>query len=426
MTQRESGSMSRRMFHKTSSLTLAMASISLPSALHAAPQEDTEGDLGGNDEFAVLECFEVRHMLGVHPSVVRLPNDDLLYTYDDYTDAIEGSTGFVLRSTDNGRSWSDPILVLASRVWHGGIHLTLGMQTLKSGRVLLSWNDSISRKNHKRAPFDFICLRSDDNGHTWKGFDAQDTGIWQFSPYGKIIELPDGDVLCPGWGLPTKDASTIISGVLRSRDQGVTFREHHKIADGFSETDLTLLRDGRILALLRGGRGFEPGTHSSLSSDGGRTWSQPQRINMFGENFNAWYTAKGTLVAACRGIDGSGVHGTEAHSAEELKKLMAKRRSPQKGYGIHLFRAAKDDGTEWQYLFNLPDPAGREYRSWHESGEPCFANLPNGDLLIGYYSFDESIYDTLDPGMPAFTKSESKRIAHCFKRRPCACIVREL
>jgi len=34
--------MSRRMFHKTSSLTLAVASISLPSALRAAAPEDTE------------------------------------------------------------------------------------------------------------------------------------------------------------------------------------------------------------------------------------------------------------------------------------------------------------------------------------------------------------------------------------------------
>ena len=58
MTQRQSGSMSRRMFHKTSSVTLAMASMSRPSALRAAAREDTEGDPGGNDEFTVLECSE--------------------------------------------------------------------------------------------------------------------------------------------------------------------------------------------------------------------------------------------------------------------------------------------------------------------------------------------------------------------------------
>ncbi len=382
-------------------------------------------DLGGNDQFRILECFEVRHTLGQHPSVARLANDDLLYTYDDITDAIEGSTGFVIRSTDNGRTWSDPILILASRVWHGGIHLSLGMQVLKSGRVLLPWTDGISRKDHKKTWGHFMCLRSDDNGQTWTGFDPQDIDVWAFSPYGTIVELPDGEVICAGWGYPS-DQGEIRSGLIRSRDQGETFGEYVKIGDTFSETDLTLLADGRILALLRRGRGFEPETHYAHSADGGRTWTTPQRINMFGENYNAWYTAKGTLVAACRGIDGSGVHTPSKYSPQELEKLMARRRTVQQGYGIHFFRAAKADGSEWEYLFNLPDPEGLEYRAHHQAGEPCFANLPNGDLFIGYYSYDESIYETLNPGMPDFAQREAKRIAHCFKRRPCACILREL
>ncbi|MBH06336.1 MAG: hypothetical protein CMJ20_08445 [Phycisphaeraceae bacterium] len=382
-------------------------------------------DLGGNDQFRILECFEVRHTLGQHPSAVCLENNDLLYTYDDYTDAMEGSTGYVLRSTDYGRTWSDPILVLASRVWHGGIHLSLGMQALHSGRVLLPWTDGISRKNHAKAKGDFVCLRSDDNGVTWKGYDPQEIGVWAFSPYGKIIELSNGEVICAGWGYAS-DKGEIRSGIIRSQDQGETFGQYAKIGDVFSETDLTLLHDGRILALLRRGRGFEPETHYAHSSDGGYTWTTPQRINMFGENFNAWYTAKGTLVAACRGIDGSGVHNPGKYSPAELEKHLARRRTPQEGYGIHFFRAAKEDGSEWDYLFALPDPLGLEYRAHHEAGEPCFVNLPDGNLFVGYYSYDETIYDTLNPGMPHFTKSESTRIAHCFKRRPCACVVREV
>ena len=80
-----------------------------------------------------------------------------------------------------------------------------------------------------------------------------------------------------------------------------------------------------------------------------------------------------------------------------------------------------------KWLFTLPDPKGREYQAWHESGEPCFCNLPNGDLFVGYYSYDESIFETLDwKNMPEFTKGETKRIPHVFKRRPCACILREV
>ena len=182
-------------------------------------------DLGGNDQFRILECFEVRHTLGQHPSAVRLENNDLLYTYDDYTDAMEGSTGYVLRSTDYGRTWSDPILVLASRVWHGGIHLSLGMQALRSGRVLLPWTDGISRKNHAKAKGDFVCLRSDDNGVTWKGYDRQEIGVWAFSPYGKIVELSNGEVICAGWGYAS-DKGEIRSGIIRSQDQGETFGQY--------------------------------------------------------------------------------------------------------------------------------------------------------------------------------------------------------
>lgn len=145
---------------------------------------------------------------------------------------------------------------------------------------------------------------------------------------------------------------------------------------------------------------------------------------MFGQSFNAWFAAKGTLVAACRGIDGSGVPGWSSVPLAEVerRRQAAERYTPQEGYGIHFFRAL-DDGANWEYLFTPPHPAGREYTRWHESGESCFCDVPNGDLLVGYCSYDESIYDTLSPGMPESTRCESKRIPHCFKRRPCAYII---
>jgi hypothetical protein len=49
---------------------------------------------------------------------------------------------------------------------------------------------------------------------------------------------------------------------------------------------------------------------------------------------------------------------------------MERQHQPQQGYGIHLFRAAKEDGTEWQYLFNLPDPAGASSRQDTSGADP--------------------------------------------------------
>ena len=422
---------SRRRFMKTAAGVSGGLGLNLLCSGGAGANPQTPAVSGGNDQFRIIACLEARHTLGQHPGVTRLANDDLLLTYSDYTDCMEACTGFVLRSTDNGLTWSDPILVLPSRKEHGGLNISMGMQTLKSGRVLIPSYDGINRKKFKNMfPADVGCLRSDDNGKTWKGHQPQPIeGLWNPLPYGKVIEMPSGEVLMPVWSHRSgkESYSDAIAAVLRSKDQGVTFSEFDKISEHSNETDLTMLADGRLLALLRGGwagRGLY--TYYSHSADGAKTWSEPKSIQMFAQNFNAWYTSKGTLVAACRGIDGSGLLDPGWLSPEERKKRMAKRITPQKGYGIQFFRATKDDGSQWEYLFTLPDPAGREYTAWHESGEPCFCNLPNGDLFVGYYSYDESIHDTLDPNMPAHTKSESKRIPHCFKRRPCACILREV
>ena len=89
-----------------------------------------------------------------------------------------------------------------------------------------------------------------------------------------------------------------------------------------NETDITLLEDGRLLALLRiwsnySGAGSKPWTFYSHSADGGRTWTKPKKLNIFAQNLNAWYTAEGTLVAACRGIDGSGVFYASRLSDQE-------------------------------------------------------------------------------------------------------------
>ena len=379
--------------------------------------------------FQIVECFEVRHTLGQHPGITRLGNDDLLLVYGDYTDGMEGQQGYLIRSVDDGRTWSDPELVLAARWWHGGTHSSLGLQTLRDGRVLLPWCHGGNAKKHTFCPLRFVCLRSDDHGRTWQGWDDQDVGLHRIVPYGKIVELADGTLLAPGWGMVTgREADKFGSRALRSSDRGATWRQWTTISDrhGANETDLTLLPDGRILALIRttGVEGPEGRkvywTDYAHCEDGGLTWSPAGRTNVVGQNLNAWITPRGTLIAACRGIDGTS--RLRGHEIRDADRRYAPR---QVGYGIHFF-VAEDDGANWAYQFTLPDPAGRAYTEWHESGEPCFCTLPNGDILVAYYSYDESIYQTLtERPMPAFAASEAKRIAHCFKRRICACILRE-
>ena len=58
--------------------------------------------------FEIIRCAEARHTLGQHPAIARAPNGDLLILYGDYTDQMEGQRGHLIRSRDQGRTWSDP------------------------------------------------------------------------------------------------------------------------------------------------------------------------------------------------------------------------------------------------------------------------------------------------------------------------------
>ena len=274
--------------------------------------------------FSVNSVGEVRHTLGQHTAVTRAGNGDILAMYGDFTDQMEGQTGYLVRSRDGGESWGEPELALRPRWWRGGTHTSLGMQTLRDGRILLPWTHGESLKHNPTGRTRFVCLRSDDHGRSWQGWDEQALPFHRVSPYGTIVELADGTLLCPACGQPGGDDGYLgTCFVLRSSDRGVTWGEHsficHGHPNGASETDVTLLPDGRLLALIRtvGFPDERPSSAGELpapkvhwvdyahSEDGGRTWSEPCHTDVVGQNMNAWVTARGTLIAACRGIDGT-------------------------------------------------------------------------------------------------------------------------
>ena len=381
-----------------------------------------------SDDFRVIDVFEVAHTLGQHPGVTRCASGDLLLVHGDYTDTMEGQTSFVRRCVDDGRTWSEPELIIEAPTPDIATNFTLGIQTLRSGRILLPGSFATNLKKYHFGHCGFVCLYSDDNGRSWQGYRKHDLGLDLFSAYGKIIELGNGEILASGWsrrpGVNKKDFSCYVT---RSKDAGKTWGPAELITnkEDPNETDLTLLTDGRVLALMRTAAYSSdhkklPWVNYAISEDGGRSWSTPAPTNVLGQNLNAWVTSGGTLIAACRGIDGSAQFSQAAITAD------APRYTCQKGFGIHFFISEKHDGSSWKYLGTLPDPKGLQYSEYHQAGEPCFCNLPNDKVFVGYYSFDESIFQTLDSRpMPSFVAGETGRIPHVFKRRICACIVEE-
>ena len=123
--------------------------------------------------------------------------------------------------------------------------------------------------------------------------------IWYWPIFsGKIIQLPDGDLLAPMYGLFKGDAPDKSRVVLcKSTDQGRTWRYHATVAYdpedpnpelpgvyvGYCEPSVALLPNGRLLCIMRTqgshlGPEFKP-MYVSWSNDLGKTWTKPTPTN---------------------------------------------------------------------------------------------------------------------------------------------------
>jgi hypothetical protein len=123
--------------------------------------------------------------------------------------------------------------------------------------------------------------RSVDLGQTWQETVEIDTRPYSggYSMRG-AVELDNGDVLLPLSDVPNYQTIFIV----RSGDGGRSWGNLVQVAQAtdlwFEEPTALLLRDGRILMLLR-----ENKTHSlyqTNSDDGGWTWSTPTRTEIWG------------------------------------------------------------------------------------------------------------------------------------------------
>ncbi len=136
----------------------------------------------------------------------------------------------------------------------------------------------------KNRVFDGVyVMRSTDQGRTWSpGKRSPETRrppgdknvvSTAVSPFGKIVQLQDGTALMAVYYEATLTDGTqqFQSWVFRSTDQGQTWDHGALIQLDGNETALTVLNDGTVLAAIRTSRaGY---LRIARSTDGGRTWS---------------------------------------------------------------------------------------------------------------------------------------------------------
>jgi sialidase-1 len=199
-------------------------------------------------------------------------------------------------SEDGGKSWSDPVEVVPR--WQDARNPAFGYTS--DGRLILSfwkagltnyrldeygkvWNRNMTEEEKLKASKtpSFFIMESTNKGKTWsepKTFTTQVLLPVFLSPYGRIIEAPDGTLLMPAYGNPkepidgVRDASILI----RSKDGGKTWGDESIVAYGYNETSYVFLPDGTLVAAARSDKGQNLAI--LRSSDNGYTWSKPIQV----------------------------------------------------------------------------------------------------------------------------------------------------
>lgn len=291
--------------------------------------------------------------------ICRTATDELLVGFNSGGDLSAGQWAGLVRSKDQGRTWTAVEARFESAFLSGGVEAGCSLTRLASGRLLMPYADGFYL-HPKTDNFDrralLVCPVSDDGGHTWTNTRAQSYEGLEAFAFGRVVELPDGELLLPLWGAYAKQGLWI-PAVLRSTDAGRTWGDWRPIADHGDETPVVLLPDGRVLALLRDytladeARPF----HVAYSEDEGRTWSPPRRVQLCGTSPSLHLARDGLLLAGYR--------------------------STLPGCNCHLASSA-DGGATWCFELEFELPHGK----WHYGGYPVLEDLSDGRLIAVFHN----------------------------------------
>lgn len=319
------------------------------------------------------------------PTVARRANGELLLSYSGGREAHVCPFGRVelMRSTDEGRTWSKPKVLSDTLIddrdsgvletAKGSILVTTftslafekslaAAEKLEPGQKgawdparLKKWlaaRDRLS-PDERRAKLGVWMLRSTDGGQTWS--EPYDSRV--NSPHGPV-QLSDGRVLYAGKDLWREGARV---GVCESLDDGCTWSwlaevpvrpgDDHK---NYHELHAVEAPSGRLVLQIRNHNKQDAGeTLQCESSDGGRTWSVPHSIGVWGLPSHLLRLRDGRLLMT-----------------------YGYRRKPHGNQA----RVSEDEGRTWSAPLVISDdgPGG-------DLGYPSTVQLTDGSLLSVWY-----------------------------------------
>ncbi len=167
---------------------------------------------------------------------------------------------WIIRSTDGGKSWSTRIPTIVNSP-HGPIQLKDG-RLLYAGKQLWTADRKIG------------VAESKDDGLTWQWLAEIPTRTGDKNAYHELhaVEAADGTIIAQIRNHNEANKGETLQ--TESSDGGKTWSEPHTIGVWGLPSHLLKLRDGRLL-MTYGHRRKPYGNQARLSSDNGKTWSDP-------------------------------------------------------------------------------------------------------------------------------------------------------
>lgn len=365
---------SRRRLLKTSAAAVTATVLSQGRYAHAAPAIEVR-------ETRVISR-EAQYYHG-WPTVARRKSGQLLLVWSGGREAHVCPFGRVeyMTSDDDGRTWTWPRTLLDGAIddrdagvletAKGSILVTTFTSLAYEGSLkkaeqsavgegwpaerLAAWQAVHHRlsESERQADLGQWMLRSTDGGRTWSARYASIVN----SPHGPI-QLADGRLLYAGKELWTGEKRV---GVCESTDDGQTWKWLAAIparkgdeADRYHELHAVEAAEGKLVVHIRNHNQANDGeTLQTESTDGGRTWSEPHTIGVWGLPSHLLRLRNGHLLM------------TYGH-----------RRPP---FGNQA-RISTDAGQTWSepLVISGDGPGG-------DLGYPSSVELTDGDLLTVWY-----------------------------------------
>ena len=297
------------------------------------------------------------------PSLVQLPDGDLLVTYTEAIGEYPSDNGWVVlrRSSDGGRTWSAPQALYAEPGW--ACLGTAGLRAFANGELVcfLGRLREIGARVQGKVFHEVrsAISRSPDGGKTWSILEPDIRlfgAINEFFGPGTPIMLASGSELLTICGM-NDFADVWLPGLVETRDAGRTWQQFRLQIDAptrnYSDVDMLRLVDGRLMAVVREDEPPDYRICQLFSSDDGATWTKPQPTGFSGSSF-CLVQLRDAILCIHRDMRPGELGVTIDHT--------------------------RDLGASWQ-------PTGRLHAAnAFRCGSPAVVRLANGEFLCVYFT----------------------------------------